>query len=456
MATVVPHAESGHYRQGKLPIAPGRHGKLGSRRWGSTLSRARRPIVISAFLTLLNDRLGETLIFPLLPYLLANLTNDGRILGLLAGSYALAQFAFTPLIGALSDRFGRKPVITLCVAGTVVGLGLFALTLSLPWQRLWPAAAASGLPLALLFAARLIDGVSGGTAATAGAVLADITPVEQRARAFGLIGVAFGLSFILGPALGSLLSGVSVRLPLALGVAFAVVNLGMVIWLLPETHPPAARKPMPKAGDLQPWRQLLRVLRHPQVGRLCTAFFLFFFAFSGFTGLLVLYFKQMFGWGPRLASAAFLVVGVVAMVVQGGLIGPLVRRFGEWRLSMAGLGFAIAGCLLLPLTLRSTAIPLAFVAVAALAVGTGLLTPCLRAMVSRRLGEGGQGAALGSLQGLQSLGSFLGPPLAGVAYEVLGRRSPFWLGIGVLLVVAALVAGGPGAAQVTGSTQPRE
>ncbi|MFN9646204.1 MAG: MFS transporter [Cyanobacteriota bacterium] len=406
------------------------------------MSRSRRTIVFSAFLTLLNDRLGETLIFPLLPFLLVNLTNDGRILGLLAGSYALAQFAFTPLIGALSDRFGRKPVMTLCVFGTVIGLGLFALTLSLPWQRLWPGAAASGLPLALLFVARLIDGVSGGTAATAGAVLADVTPAEQRARAFGLIGVAFGLSFILGPALGSVLSGVSVRLPLALGVAFAVFNLLMVIRLLPETHPPEARKPLPAARELQPWRPLWRVLRHPQVGRLCLAFFLFFFAFSGFTGILVLYFKQAFGWGPQLASIAFLVVGVVAMVVQGGLIGPLVKRFGEWRLSMAGLGFASTGCLLLPLSARATAIPLAFVAVAFLAMGTGLITPCLRSLVSRRLGENGQGAALGSLQGLQSLGSFLGPPLAGLAFETLGRRSPFWLGVGVLLAVGMLVAGG--------------
>jgi DHA1 family tetracycline resistance protein-like MFS transporter len=419
------------------------HGKLSSLRWGSTLSRARRTIVFSAFLTLLNDRLGETLIFPLLPYLLANLTNDGRVLGLLGGSYALAQFAFTPLIGALSDRFGRKPVITLCVAGSVVGLGLFALTLSLPWQRLWPAAAAAGVPLALLFTGRLIDGMSGGTAATASAVLADITPPERRAKAFGLIGVAFGLSFILGPALGGLLSGVSLQLPLALGVGFAVFNLLMVLALLPETHPPQARKPMPSARELQPWRQLVRVLTHPKVGQLCLGFFLFFFAFSGFTGILVLYFKQAFGWGPQLASAAFLVVGVVAMVVQGGLIGPLVKRFGETRLSLAGLGFSWIGCLLIPLTRPANAIPLAFVAVAGLALGTGLITPCLRALVSRRLDEGGQGAALGSLQGLQSLGSFLGPPLAGLAYESLGRSSPFWLGLGLLPLVALLVGGLP-------------
>lgn len=395
-----------------------------------------------AFLTLLNDRLGESIVFPLLPFLLASFTGDGRVLGLLAGSYAVAQFAFTPLIGALSDRFGRKPVISICVAGSVLGLALFALTVSLPWRSLWPTADAAGLPLALLFAARLIDGVSGGTAATASAVLADISPPEKRAKAFGLIGVAFGLGFILGPALGGLLGQINVTLPLVLAVAIAALNLVLVLTLLPETHPAAARRAMPRKRDLNPFTALQRVFTNPQVRRLCVAFFLFFLAFNGFTAVLVLYFKQAFNWGPGLAAAAFLVVGVVATVVQGGLIGPLVKLCGEWRLTLAGLGFVIAGCLLIPLATKANAQPVVFSAVAILALGTGLVTPCLRSLVSRRLDSEGQGAALGSLQGLQSLGSFLGPPLAGLAYETSGRQSPFWLGIALLVGVALLVAGG--------------
>jgi DHA1 family tetracycline resistance protein-like MFS transporter len=404
--------------------------------------RLQRPSTyFCAFLTLLNDRLGETLIFPLLPFLLASFTNDGRVLGLLTGSYAIAQFAFTPLIGALSDRFGRRPVIAGCVAGSVLGLSLFAVTVSTNWQAV-PWAAGTSLPLALLFAARLIDGVSGGTAATASAVLADISPPERRAKAFGLIGVAFGLGFILGPALGGLLGRINVNLPLLVAVGIALLNLVLVLTLLPETHPIEARIPLPRKRELQPFTQLARVFRNPQVRRLCGAFFLFFLAFNGFTAVLVLYFKQAFGWGPGLAGAAFLVVGVVATVVQGGLIGPLVQRFGEWRLSLAGLGFVIAGCLLIALANRGNAIPMVFTAVALLALGTGLVTPCLRALVSRRLDDSGQGAALGSLQGLQSLGSFIGPPLAGLAYEAIGRQSPFWLGMALLAGVFALVAGG--------------
>ena len=394
-----------------------------------------------AFLTLLNDRLGESIVFPLLPFLLASFTQDARTLGLLAGSYAVAQFMVTPLIGALSDRFGRKPVITVCVAGSVLGLGLFAITISLNWAAI-PWAAGTSIPLALLFAARLLDGASGGTAATAGAVLADISTPDNRAKAFGLIGVAFGLGFILGPACGGLLASYGVTLPVWAAMGFAVVNLALVIGLLPETHPVAARLALPRKRDLNPFSQLHRVFTNPEVRRLCLAFFLFFLAFNGFTAVLVLYFKQSFGWGPGLAATAFLVVGVVATVVQGGLIGPLVKRFGEWRLTLAGLGFVIVGCTLIPLASRTNAQPVVFGAVAVLALGTGLVTPCLRSLVSRRLDSSGQGAALGSLQGLQSLGSFLGPPLAGAAYELVGQRSPFWLGILLLCGVAILVAGG--------------
>ncbi|MEY4800814.1 MAG: hypothetical protein RLZZ213_1261, partial [Cyanobacteriota bacterium] len=276
-------------------------------------------------------------------------------------------------------------------------------------------------------------GVSGGTAATASAVLADISPPEKRAKAFGLIGVAFGLGFILGPALGGLLGQINVTLPLLVAVAIAVLNLVLVLTVLPETHPPEARRAMPRKRDLNPFAALQRVFTNPQVRRLCVAFFLFFLAFNGFTAVLVLYFKQAFNWGPGLAASAFLVVGVVATVV---------KRFGEWRLTLAGLGFVIAGCLLIPLATRANAQPVVFSAVAILALGTGLVTPCLRSLVSRRLDSEGQGAALGSLQGLQSLGSFVGPPLAGLAYETTGRQSPFWLGIALLVGVALLVAGG--------------
>ena len=401
------------------------------------MRRPHVPTLVSAFLTLLNDRLSESIVFPLLPFLLASFNADGRTLGLLAGSYALAQFAATPLIGALSDRFGRRPVIAICVSGSVLGLGLFAITLS----HDWPAGAV--LPLFLLFGARLIDGVSGGTAATAGAVLADITPPEKRARAFGLIGVAFGLGFIFGPFLGGQLARIAVTVPIWVATGFAVLNLVVVLTLLPETHPVSERRVLPRKRELNPFAQIARVIGNPAVGRLALGFFLFFLAFNGFTAILVLYFKQRFNWGPELATTAFLIVGVVATVVQGGLIGPLVNRFGEWKLTLIGLGLVIAGCLLIPTTNPEQARIGVFTAVAILASGTGLVTPSLRSLVSRRLSDEGQGAALGSLQALQSLGSFLGPPLAGLGYDLLGQTSPFFGGAALLVVVVVLVTRSP-------------
>ena len=401
------------------------------------MQRTKFPTLLSALLTLLNDRLGESIVFPLLPFLLESFTSEGRILGLLSGSYALAQFLVTPLIGALSDRYGRKPIIATCVTGSVLGLGLFALTISLDW----PSKAA--FPLILLFLARLIDGISGGTAATASAVLADISPPEQRARAFGLIGVAFGLGFIIGPFMGGVLAEFSVNLPVWVATGFALMNLIIVLKLLPETHPVSARRNLPRKRDLSPFAQIARVMQNKEVGQLSLSFFLFFMAFNGFTAILVLYFKQRFNWGPATASTAFLIVGIVATIVQGGLIGPLVKRFGELRLSVTGLGLVIVGCLMIPITNPDSARVGVYIAVAILATGTGLVTPTLRSLVSRRLDREGQGAALGSLQALQSAGSFIGPPLAGIMYDIFGQSIPFLASSGLLLIAIALVSRSP-------------
>ena len=158
------------------------------------------PVELIAFFTLLDDRLGESFIFPLLPFLLEKFTNSGTTLAFLSTSYALAQFSVSPLIGALSDRYGRKPVLKICVSGSIFALLLFGITLSLDWKSILPEWALI-LPLIFLFIARIIDGLSGGTAATATAVLADISTPENRAKTFGLIGLAFGLGFTIGPPL---------------------------------------------------------------------------------------------------------------------------------------------------------------------------------------------------------------------------------------------------------------
>ena len=411
------------------------------------MKKPKIPILLSAFITLLNDRLGETIVFPLLPFLLERFTRSGSTLGLLAGTYAISQFAVAPLIGALSDRFGRKPVMVTCVSGSVIGLSLFAITVSIEWEQLLPIWAL-GFPLLLLFTARIIDGISGGTAATATAILADISTPENRAKTFGLIGVAFGLGFILGPGLGTALAQFSVTLPVWVATGFAIANLILVIFILPETLKETNRESLPRKRDLNPFSQLKLVFINPLSRKLCLAFFLFFMAFNGFTAVLVLYLKEAFEWSPQLSSQAFVVVGIVAMVVQGGLIGPLVSKFGEWRLTNTGIGFVISGCILLTLAKIDNSVEVVFSAVSLLAIGTGLVTPSLRALISRRLSDNGQGAVLGSLQGLQSLGTFLGATTAGLSYDLLGQKSPFIMTTAVLFLVLGLVSSNNFNAQV--------
>ncbi len=403
------------------------------------MQKPKIPTLLSAFITLLNDRLGETIVFPLLPFLLERFTKSGSTLGLLAGTYAIAQFTVAPLIGALSDRFGRKPVMITCVSGSVLGLSIFAITVSINWGQFLPMWAV-GVPLMFLFAARIIDGVSGGTAATATAILADISSPENRAKTFGLIGVAFGLGFILGPGLGTALAQFSVTLPVWFATGFALSNLILVIWFLPETLPEAQRGSLPRKRELNPFSQLKLVFKNPLSRRLCFAFFLFFMAFNGFTAVLVLYLKEAFQWSPQLSSQAFVVVGVIAMIVQGGLIGPLVNKFGEWRLTICGIGFVISGCLLLTIANINNSVQIVFPAVALLAMGTGLVTPSLRSLISRRLSENGQGAVLGSLQGLQSLGTFIGASAAGISYDLLGPKSPFIMTTLVLFLLIGLLS----------------
>ncbi|WP_320675830.1 MFS transporter [Prochlorococcus sp. MIT 1300] len=407
------------------------------------MRRFKAPVLLCAFITLLNDRLSETILLPLLPKLKQLFDFSATNLGLLAGTYALAQFAVAPLIGALSDRYGRKPIMTICVGGSVIGLGLFSLTVGLNWNSLLPDwKNLTSLLLGLLFLSRIIDGASGGTVASATAVLADISTPEKRAKAFGLIGVAFGLGFVIGPFLGGLLTEVNFTLPALTATAFALVNLFLVIFLLPETHLPSKRISIPSKAALNPITQLIRVFTNPIVRRLCTAFFLFFMAFNGLTSMLLLYLEEVFSWQGFLPGLSLAVVGLVAMIIQGLLIGPLVKNYGEYRLTLAGIGFVIIGCILLILANSENSIPMVFTALPLLAVGTGLVVPSLRSLVSRRLDDSGQGAVLGSLQGLQSLGTFLGAAAAGFSYEQIGPRSPFIIGIVVIITVGLLVAGG--------------
>ena len=414
------------------------------------VSWKRPSTLFCVFLTLLYDRVGESVVFPLLTFLVAPLVAPnqlGLVIGLLGGSYTMAQFLATPVIGSLSDHFGRRPVLLICIVGSAVGVGLFGVgaglgSVTTDWGWL---AMAGGLPL--MFAGRILDGATGGTAATAQAVIADTTPPEGRARAFGLMGLAFGLGFILGPGLGGWLADVHLQLPIAVAVAIALVNFLVTFLLLPETLPPSARQPMPSRAQFNPFRQVRELLQDSRVGGLSLGFGLFFLVFNGFTTILVPFLSLVLGWQAVDVGKAFVLVGAVAALVQGGLIGPLSRWLGERRLTMLGIGLVLAGYLLVGFAQPEAngegpmAQPVIYTAVVLLAMGVGVTTPSLRAMISRRLAAGSQGRGLGSLQALQSLGTSIGPPVAGVLFTGLAPRAPFWVAIAALLVVTVLTSG---------------
>ncbi len=420
------------------------------------MKSTRFGILLCAFFTLLNDRLSETILLPFLPKLKTYFGVNPTTLGLLAGTYALAQFAVSPLIGALSDKYGRKPVITICVFGSLIGLSLFALSIHLLGINVSTGKGVTPFIIVLLFLARIIDGGSGGTAASAAAVLADISTPENRAKTFGIIGAAFGLGFIIGPLLGGILTSINFTYPGIAAVLFALFNLMVVIRLLPETYTPDATNARIKKRELNPISQLVKLFKNRLINRLSIAFFVFFIAFNGLTAFLLVYLEEVFNWtGNEIIISFFFIsitknilpsltlvwVGVIAIIVQGGLIGRLVKAFGEWKLTRIGIASVIAGCILLVSADKDNSIPFVFTSATFLALGTGLVVPSLRAIISKKLSASGQGAILGNLQGLQGFGSFLGAWGAGKAYGAIGPSSPFLIGMFILIFVGMLISG---------------
>lgn len=388
------------------------------------------------------------MVFPLLTFLVAPLVDAqhvGLVVGLLGGSYAASQFLATPVIGSLSDHFGRRPVLIICIIGTALSVSLFGLGAILGTRLLVGPGASVGLTL--MFVGRSLHGVAGGTAATAQAVIVDVTPPAKRARALGLVGVAIGLGFIIGPGAGSWLMGVHLSLPIAMGVVVALLNLLLTLLFFSETLPRTARHPSLSLSAFNPFWNMIQTLGNPRVGRLSLGFGLFFIVLYSCVTILVPFVSLELQWQATDVGHAFALLGGVAIVVQGILLGPLSKWLGEQRLVPMGIGLMLLGCLLVSLARPATtaldvmAKPLVDSAVVMWAMGIGLLVPSLRAIISRRLAAGSQGQALGSLQALQSLGASVGPITAGILFTYLTPRTPFLIAVFTLLLVGGLTIG---------------
>lgn len=373
------------------------------------------------FLIVFIDLVGFGVVIPLLPYYGLHFDASPFAVTTMMASYSLAQFFCSPLLGRLSDRLGRRPVLLaslVCSALSYLWLGFAG--------ALW-----------MLFAARLLAGLGAGNIAAAQAYIADVTPPEGRAKGMGMIGAAFGLGFTVGPALGGILAGANPTSADLARPAFVAAGLSTLAFIiaavrLKESLPAAARNAPPRPGRLALARG---ALRRPVLGLLILLLFITVSAFAGMETTFALWAKSSFGWGPLQVGWLFFYVGILLAALQGGLIGRLAKRFGEARLVIAGSVIIAVGLFAVAL---SHSLVEVLVATGLLAIGMGLLSPSVSSLVSREAGTSERGGIMGVSQSASSLARILGPALAGAVFTAWGRDAPYYLGALVMLIVVMM------------------
>ncbi|NTU84772.1 MAG: TCR/Tet family MFS transporter [Chloroflexales bacterium] len=394
--------------------------------------KTQRSPLIFIFLTVFIDLLGVGIVLPLLPFYVKLIeasspawmaANHALIVGALTASYSLFQFLFAPVLGALSDRFGRRPVLLLSLLGAGLSYILFGMA-----DRFTPLGAEA--VLGVLFISRIIAGITGGSISTAQAYIADVTTPENRARGLGMIGAAFGLGFMLGPAIGGLLSAVSLSAPAFAAAALVFVNVTFGFFKLPESLP--AERRSERLTSVNPLRRLGAVVSRASIRPLLMGVLLLNLAFSALQSNFAVFSEERFGYGPTQIAFIFAFIGLMAVVMQGFLIRKLVPLFGEARLAVTGMGLMSAGFVMI--AVAPTAWML-YPAVAILSVGSGMATPSLTSLISRRVSPREQGGVLGGTQALTSLTMIVGPLVAGLLFDTIGPASPYLTG--ALLIAGA-------------------
>ena len=360
----------------------------------------RRSPLIVIFTTVFIDLIGFGIVIPVLPFYAEGTIFNAtpRTVGLLFASYSIMQLIFSPVLGDLSDKHGRRPVLLLSIIGT--GIGFLVLGFA--------------STVFMLFVGRILDGITGGNISTAQAYIADITTTENRAKGMGLIGAAFGLGFIFGPAIGGILSQWGIHVPFIFAAVLCFANALLLYFTLPETvtpdHPAKNR-----AARGRSFRNVFNSLKQPRLAFVLIIYFLFIVAFSIMTTAFSLYTMFRFGYDATHTGYLFAYVGLIAVIIQGGLIGRLVKRFGELPLVIFG-AFCFAISLFAVPFVGPAAGGLAALLVGGgvFSMGNSLATPALTSLASKTAGPGEQGAVLGVTQSVASLARAVGPFLAAV------------------------------------------
>jgi DHA1 family tetracycline resistance protein-like MFS transporter len=361
------------------------------------------------FLTLLIDVVGMTILFPIAPYIVRQYSDQALMITLLSVSYSVAQFFSAPVLGKISDRLGRRPVLLVCLAGTVVGYLMFGF----------------GGALWVLFLSRLIAGITGGSLTAASAYMVDVTKPEELASAFSLVGVAWGIGLVLGPALGGLLGQFDLRAPAFFAAALAFVNLAFSFFYLPESLPKERRETKPlRASDFNTFHSIGVVGRIPGLAVLLIAASLFNFAFGAMNSTETLFLIQKFAIQPWQIGVMTMSVGISISLVQALLVQRLVSRFGEVMVAFVCMLVQTAGALLMcynPVFLLIY--PIAIVRSAS----SGFIFPTLNTLTAKRVSQQEQGVLMGVNTALAGLMGIVSPVLAGLLYDHTSPQAPYWL-----------------------------
>jgi DHA1 family tetracycline resistance protein-like MFS transporter len=390
----------------------------------------RSAAFVFIFITILLDMMAIGLIMPILPKLVASFVNNdaaaaAEVFGLFGTVWAVMQFFFSPLLGMLSDRFGRRPVVLFSTLGLALDYILMALAPS----------------LAVLFVGRVISGITSANISTAMAYLTDITEPEKRAAVFGRVGAAFGAGFILGPAIGGLLGAVHPRLPFYVAALLGLANFLYGLFVLPESLPPDRRAAF-QWSRANPIGALRLLGSTSTLMVLSIVYFIGQVAHVVLPSMYVLYASYRYGWDSASVGLALAIVGICAMVVQLGVVGPIVRRFGERTALIAGLSFGTIGFLITGLSPSGM---MSLIGIPFLSLW-GLANPATQALMTRFVAPNEQGRLQGANSSVQSIAQLIGPSIFTLLFAYFVRPgnfalpgAPFILA-GVMLVAAMLVA----------------
>ena len=384
------------------------------------ISKSGAPALWLIFLIMLMDIIGLSILGPVAPYIVKRYSNNALMLTMLTVIYAGSMFFAAPALGKISDRVGRRPVLLVSVFGSAVGYFVFGI----------------GGALWVLFLSRLIDGVTGGNLSTAAAYIADVSRPEQRAKNFTLIGLAYGLGFILGPALGGALGQISVDAPLFAAGIVSLVSVGMIYFLLPESLPAEKRATARlRLRDFNPFASIRDMARKPGIGLILLVSALFNFSFDGINSTTGIFIVRKFAARPWALGLLFVLAGIATAVMQGTLVRTLVPKYGEKRMAIVALSGEGLGALLLFFAPAFWMLyPIAFLQSAVVS----FIFTTLSTLAANRVTEREQGQLAGVSAAVSGLVAALGPLWAGSVYDFVMPGAPFWMGA-ILLGIACLL-----------------